>query len=106
MAREAEKSQKTSLYDSELDRIRHERLKMQQDYEKGLQQRERDYQDLMGQNMKKVNMMWQQKLEDERKKFSTMRSMKIAKLQEGEESLLLTQSFPNIIEQELKNEVQ
>jgi len=29
MAREAEKSQKNTLYDSELDRIREERLKLQ-----------------------------------------------------------------------------
>ena len=35
-----------------------------------------------------------------------MRSQKIKKIEEGEEALLLTQSFPNILEQELKNELQ
>ena len=35
-----------------------------------------------------------------------MRSMKIAKAGEGEESILLTESFPNILEQELRVELQ
>ena len=34
-----------------------------------------------------------------------MRNMKLAKGQEGEEALLLTESFPNILEQELRTEL-
>jgi hypothetical protein len=37
-------------------------------------------------------------MEEERKRRDMMRSAKIKKLEEGEEALLLTQSFPNIIE--------
>ena len=43
MAREAEKNQKQSLYDSELERVRNERLTLQQKYEHDLQERERAY---------------------------------------------------------------
>ncbi|CDW90576.1 UNKNOWN [Stylonychia lemnae] len=106
MAREAEKSQKNTSYDLELDRIRQERLKLQQDHEKKLKQREDEYAELHKANMERVNELWQKKVHDERKRFDTMRSMKIAKAQEGEESILLTESFPNILEQELRTQVQ
>lgn len=58
MAREAEKSQKNTLYDSELDRIREERLKLQQKYEKDLRDRENEYQDLHKVNMERINELW------------------------------------------------
>eukprot|EP00347_Sterkiella_histriomuscorum_P012028 403370167 len=106
MARESEKSNKNTNYDSELDRIRNERLKLQQDYERKLQGREREYQELHEQNMKRINELWQNKLRDEQKRMDMMRTMKIAKLQEGEESILLTESFPNILEQELRVQIQ
>lgn len=35
-----------------------------------------------------------------------MRQLKHKKLEEGEEALLLTQSFPNILEQDIKLELQ
>lgn len=56
--------------------------------------------------MKKINELWQKKIIDERKRLAMMRTMKIAKAGEGEESLLLTESFPNILEQELRVELQ
>jgi len=71
-----------------------------------LQERERDYQLLHEANIKKINELWEKKLRDERKRFDLMRTMKISKAQEGEEALLLTESFPNILEQEIKNEIQ
>lgn len=42
---------------------------------------------------------------EERKRFLQMNNLKIQKGMEGEESLLLTQSFPNILEQEIRNEM-
>jgi len=48
--------------------------------------------------MERVNELWQKKIHDERNRFDTMRNMKIAKAQEGEESLILTESYPNILE--------
>ena len=48
--------------------------------------------------MLKINELWKKKLHDERKRFDLMRTMKIAKAQEGEEALLVTESLPNILE--------
>ena len=44
-------------------------------------------------------------MEEERRRRDNMRSAKIKKLEEGEEALLMTQSFPNILEQEIRTEV-
>jgi hypothetical protein len=53
-------------------------------------------------NLRRTNEVWEKKLREERKRWDLMRTLKLQKGMEGEESLLLTESFPNILEQELK----
>jgi hypothetical protein len=55
--------------------------------------------------MKRVNELWERKMREERKRWDMMRTLKIQKAQEGEEALLLTESFPNILEQKLRSEL-
>ena len=90
MARESEQRQKNELYDREMDRIRNERLKMQQDYERNANDRESAYAKLHEENMKKMVEQWSKKLHDERERWSRFRTLKFQKAMEGEEALLLT----------------
>lgn len=106
MARESEKRQKQEEYDLEMDRIKNQRLILQQDFEKNLHSTERDNSQLLEENIKRLNSLWENKLREEKKRWAMMRTEKIKKAEEGEESILLTESYPNIMEQELKVELQ
>lgn len=59
-------------------------------YERDAEEREREYHQMIEDNMARVNGEWMRKMEMERKRRDEMRNQKIKKLEEGEEAILLT----------------
>jgi hypothetical protein len=104
MERDKDKMQKDSEYDHQMGKIRDERMMMRKQYESLTEDREGEYQKMMKDNFNRMTKDWGNKLHAERKARYKMMWDKIAKIREGEESIVMNKSVANIMEQETKLE--